>query len=275
MSRATLRRPPAVRKTRNLTLVGKRRLSPHFMRLTFAGEELRDFEYMGYDQWFRFFMPTSPESIASIPDKFGVIDWAKLRLVPEKDRPVVRNYTIRAFRPGSATNEPELDVDIVIHTPGDEAAGLGEAWVKRCEVGDGAAFFDEGCLFCPFAGAKRLVIACDETGLPAAAGILASMPRSTVGIALLEVPSLDDGQEIDAPAGVQIRWLPRDDAELLPGTLALAAFLKEPELAHSQVFAVGEMAFTNGIQGHMKALGARAKGQVMAQCYWRHGHLKG
>lgn len=275
MSTATLRQAPVLRKLRNLTVIGKRTVSPHFIRLTFGGPELGDFTYLGFDQWFRFFMPTSPASIASIPCENGLIDWATLKQVPETDRPVVRNYTVRAFRPGASVTAREMDVDVVIHSAGEQPAGKGEAWVKQCRVGDTAAFFDEGCAFSLQPDAKRLVVVCEESGLPAAIGILASLPRDVAGAALLEVPELADRQPLDGPLGMDVRWLARDDAAARPGQLALAEFVRQPNLADGcQVFAVGEIALTAGVNEHMKSLGPTSRGRVFTQAYWRHGHRK-
>ena len=52
----------------------------------------------------------------------------------------------------------------------------------------------------------------DETALPAIAGILRDLPGDAVGAALCEVPLSADVQELAAPAGVEVVWLPRDGA---------------------------------------------------------------
>nr|BFF09450.1 hypothetical protein GCM10025699_07530 [Microbacterium flavescens] len=41
----------------HLTVLRRERLSPHWMRVTLGGGEIADFRPMGYDQWFRIFLP--------------------------------------------------------------------------------------------------------------------------------------------------------------------------------------------------------------------------
>lgn len=51
------------------------------------------------------------------------------------------------------------------------------------------------------------LVAADPSAIPVAAATLESMPRDAKGIAIFEVPEIDDQQAIDAPAGIDIHWL--------------------------------------------------------------------
>jgi NADPH-dependent ferric siderophore reductase len=66
-----------------------------------------------------------------------------------------------------------------------------------------------------------VLLAGDETAVPAIAGILRDLPADAVGTALLEVPLAADVQDLAAPSGVDVRWLPRDGRPL--GSLLHAA----------------------------------------------------
>ena len=126
-------------------------------------------------------------------------------------------------------------VDIVLHgeDDGDHAgdhdgeAGPGSAWAAQAKVGDRLVTMAPrrgyeygGIEFAPGEAARILLVG-DETALPAIAGILRDLPGDAVGTALCEVPMSADVQELAAPAGVEVVWLPRDGAVL--GSLLHAA----------------------------------------------------
>nr|WP_280712902.1 siderophore-interacting protein [Brevibacterium marinum] len=76
-----------------------------------------------------------------------------------------------------------------------------------------------GIEFAP-ADADTILLAGDETAVPAIASILESITNGesikgakVQGKAILEVPSAEDVLELDAPAGIEIQWLPRGDAD--------------------------------------------------------------
>ncbi|WP_407674899.1 SIP domain-containing protein [Nonomuraea fuscirosea] len=71
------------------------------------------------------------------------------------------------------------------------------------------ALIDEGIGFNPPPGTRRVVVAAGESGLPALAGILASLPADARGHALAEIPSPQDRQPLDHPEGVERLDRPR------------------------------------------------------------------
>ena len=107
----------------------------------------------------------------------------------------MRTYTVREVR--GTGPDTRLVVDFVLHEA-DGAAGPGSAWASAARVGDrlvilaprrGAAF--GGIEFVP-GGAGRLLIAADETAVPAACSILADLPPDAHGAVFLEVPMTAD-----------------------------------------------------------------------------------
>ena len=136
---------------------------------------------------------------------------------------MLRNYTVRAFRADGPAG-PELDIDFVRHgSPDNGTAGPATIWAETCSPGDPAAILDEGVGFNPPDGTDQVILVADETGLPAVAGILASLPAETRGTALVEFPAADDRQELIKPDGLELRWVIRDDRAAVPGRAALAA----------------------------------------------------
>jgi len=141
----------------------------------------------------------------------------------------MRTYTVRDVV-GSG-EDTRLVVDIVLHDEHDgDQAGPGSSWASRAKVGDRLVTMAPRCghayggiEFAP-GEAGRLLLVGDETAVPAIAGILRDLPADAAGTAVLEVPLTADIQELAAPPGMDIRWLPRDGRPL--GSLVHEAALE-------------------------------------------------
>ncbi|WP_320068771.1 siderophore-interacting protein [Micromonospora sp. RTGN7] len=187
-----------------------RRLSPSFLRVTFIGPDLDRFADNGYDQRIKLVLPLPGGRGAQLPDG---ADWhARWRALPEDQRCPVRTYTVRAVRPHLA----EVDIDLVLHGDG----GPASRWAHRVRPGDEAVILgpDAGYLgehggieFRPPA-TDRLLLAGDETAVPAICAILERLPLDARGRVLLEVPEPADALSVVTPADVEVSWLPRDGA---------------------------------------------------------------
>ncbi|MBM7504260.1 siderophore-interacting protein [Agromyces aurantiacus] len=203
---AAARPRPAYRSFR-ATVRRLRRLTPHFTRVTFGGEELAGFGTAGLDQRLKVVLPLPGTGFDDFP---GGEDWyGTWRELPAERRNPFRTYTIRAVRPELR----EVDVDFVAH--GD--AGPGSAWASRARPGDEVVLVgpDElsegrtiGIDWRP-GEVEIVLLAGDETAAPAICAILESLPADASGAAIIEVPGADDVLEVRAPAGVEVRWLPR------------------------------------------------------------------
>jgi NADPH-dependent ferric siderophore reductase len=54
----------------HLTVLRRERIAPHWMRITLGGGEIDAFRPMGYDQWFRIFLPLGgDEGLDRLPAK--------------------------------------------------------------------------------------------------------------------------------------------------------------------------------------------------------------
>lgn len=159
------------------------RISPHVVRVTFAGEDLSRLPQRGFDQWFRLFLPhpDGETDFAAVPEKFSMTGYLKYLTARSGTRPPFRNYTVRAHRPDTV----EIDVDFVVH--GD--TGLAGAWAQRAEPGEQVALIDQGCGFDPRGDGGPVLLVGDESALPAIAGILRDLPREATGLAIIEIPS--------------------------------------------------------------------------------------
>ncbi|WP_151526296.1 siderophore-interacting protein [Serinicoccus kebangsaanensis] len=264
---ATRRKPTDARPLR-LQVRGAHRPTPTFARITLGGPELAEFGPMGDDQWFRLFLPTGGvESLRHVPDKLTTASYARFLLVPAAQRPVIRNYTVRAYRAEGADG-PEIDVDFVVHGS-EEAGDAGPAslWAQSCAEGDEVAIIDEGAIYNAPTGCS-LLLAADESALPAVAGILRDAPRDVTGTAVIEVPDAEDRQVLDEPVGVEVRWVVRESGAC-PGAAALEAMTSVP-VPDGEVYAwvAGESDLATGLRRHWVRQGV-AKKQISFCGYWK------
>lgn len=184
-----------------------RRLSPHFTRITFTGDELVDFGTAGFDQRVKVVLPLPDSGLEHFP---AGEDWyLAWRELPVELRNPFRTYTVRAVRPEAR----EVDIDFVGH--GD--TGPASRWAARATAGDEAIIVgpDErspgralGIDWRPGHVTTHL-LAGDETAAPAIAAILESLPVDATGVALIEVPDAADALDLVAPEGIEVRFLPR------------------------------------------------------------------
>jgi NADPH-dependent ferric siderophore reductase len=261
----------------HLSVLRSERVSPHFVRITLGGGEIDRFRPMGYDQWFRIFLPLGGDAgLERVPAKANkIFGYLKYLRIPDGMRPVMRNYSVRAYRAATAENGAEIDVDFVVHgTVEGGDAGPASRWAQTCVPGESVVIIDEGLMFNPDRGTDRVLLVGDESGLPAIANVCASLPGDAVGIALVEVPSAEDALEFDHPAGVDVRWIVRDHTAT-PGASALDALtaLPDDELlpAPFHAFIVGEQSLPTAARRHLVAERSMSKDRVSFSGYWRVG----
>ena len=190
-----------------------RRLSPAFVRITFSGDELTAFGAGGFDQRIKVILPGPAGTLADLP---GGDDWyQRWRDLPTARRPVLRTYTVRATRPAQA----EVDVDFVLHGVAGGHPGPAARWAALARPGDEAVLVGPdrpgsgrawGCAWSPPADAWRLLLAGDETAVPAVCAVLEGLPDGTDVTALLEVPTTAARLRVARPAGADVRWFARD-----------------------------------------------------------------
>ncbi|MGO2660609.1 siderophore-interacting protein [Mycetocola reblochoni] len=194
------------------------RLSPSFVRVTFGCAEFEHFGTSGLDQRIKLILPGPDGTISDIGqrDEAAITEggWYQIwRDIPTERRSPLRTYTVRRIDPVAR----RLVIDFVVH-PG---AGPAGAWAEAAAPGaelvivgpdqrsEGSAL---GIDWHP-GPARRVLLAGDETAVPAIGSILESLgPEYDVDV-LLEVPTSADAIPIDAAEGVRLRWLPRDGAE--------------------------------------------------------------
>ncbi|MEU6485861.1 siderophore-interacting protein [Streptomyces sp. NPDC046887] len=243
------------------------RVTPSMHRLTVTGEDLAGFPWQGFDHWFRLFLQLPHQQRLRLPEFTGDRWWQPYLAIPEAERPHCANYSVADFRPESA----ELDIDFVVHRDHTgEIEGRAAVWACRARPGDALAVLDQGILFdCP-SDASEVIVVADETGLPAAVNILRSLPRGTVGRLIQEVPTAEDRRALDAPSGMAVSWVVREDTGSVPGTAALRELLRLRSAdGAGYAFVVGESTLATEGRRHLHRVGL-PKERITFSGFWRH-----
>jgi NADPH-dependent ferric siderophore reductase len=195
-------------------------LSPSFRRFTFTGDRLHRFADNGFDQRIKLILPLDEHGLDPVPMHD---DWYNAwRELPDEHRNPLRTYTVRAVRQA----EREIDVDVVVH----DVAGPASRWAEEATVGSEIVVLGPnddhdgpqgGVDFLPPPHADRILLAGDETAVPAIASILERLDPATRGQALVEVPFDADAVCLPQHPGISVRVLGRNGCE--PGALLVPA----------------------------------------------------
>lgn len=213
----------------DVTVTAVQELSPNFRRITFGGYCLRDFGVAGdtLDLRVKLMIPSIDAAGRIIPLPTFTMEeagWYQEWLAMDPAvRGSMRTYTVRSERLDAVY--PEIDIDFVMHF--DDAGNGGPAanWAATAKPGDALTIIgpNNRAAQCTTAGAyggiewrpglaQRILLAGDETAVPAISAILESLPADMTGHAFLEVPSAADFQDISTAADIQITWLARGAA---------------------------------------------------------------
>jgi NADPH-dependent ferric siderophore reductase len=255
-----------------------RRLSPSFLRVTFTGAELDAFTSNGLDQRIKVLLPLPGRGLLDRPSE---ADWyGEWRALPPERQLPMRTYTVRALRPEAG----EVDVDFVLHG----ATGPASAWAERAAVGDEVVLIGPNARFSgptggfewrPPADACCLLVAGDETAVPAVCAIVESLPAGCDARVVLEVPTRDDALDLAAPAGVAVTWLPRRPADGSPAargallTAAVVAAVETLPRPPSGLYAwlAGEAGVVTSLRRHLVQERGVDRRAVAFMGYWREG----
>jgi len=178
----------------------------------------------------------------------------------------LRSYTARRQDP----ERGEVEIDFVLHGDGPAAT-----WAAAARPGSVLAVAGASPL--GDHPARWLLLAGDETALPAITRILGAADRGTRGVALLEVAGPEEEQPLPAPAGVQVRWLHRRSTPPGEGSLLADAVAALDRPAGDDLFAwvAAESAAVRAVRADLRARWGLGRAQHHAIGYWRRGRAMG
>lgn len=246
-----------------LQVLKRESIAPHLVRLTLGGPGISDFVDKPVTDRYVKFLFANPELGLEPPYDMEAL---REQLAPE-DMPVRRTYTVRRSDMESGT----IEVDFVVH--GDE--GLAGPWARDAQIGSSICFSGPGGMFVPKEEFDFHFFAGDETAIPAIAASLEAMTPQMKGLAVIEVADAADEMQLQAPAGMEIRWIHRK-AEFTPENTILESVIREipwPE-GRVQVFAHGEREVMKRLRHFFYDEHGVDRRDMSLSAYWAYGRAE-
>jgi NADPH-dependent ferric siderophore reductase len=245
-------------RLRRLTVLATERLTPHMLRVTLGGEDLRGFASPGFGDHVKLFFPLPGQDASVLP-----VQGPDGILFPGPDRPAARDYTPR--RHDAAANT--LQIDFALHE-----AGPATAWAQQVALGQTLLMGGpRGSLMLPLAFDWHLLVG-DDTALPAIARRLEELPPGHHAVVIAEVDGKEDEIAFRSAAEVTVRWVHRHPAPAGDAAALLAALEDTP-------FPPGEfqawVACESGVARALRQALVERKGAnprwLRAAGYWQRG----
>ncbi|MDF3151018.1 siderophore-interacting protein [Mesorhizobium sp. XAP10] len=244
---------------REMVVTDVRDLTQNMRRIRLTGENLSRFAKFG-GMHIRMLFPTR-----DVPDPlWPVLGGNGLPVWPTDDRrPVARVYTIRALD----VEKGIIDVDFLIH-PGES---VGSAWAMQAAPSMKVGIM--GPVGRPVRQAEWYVMGADETGLPALARLLETLPAGTKGVAFVEIANDGERQAINNGTGIEVHWLTRDgvaagEDRLLAEAVRSVAW---PQDGSAFGWFAAEAAAAKIVRECWRDTLGLGRDQTLAAAYWRRG----
>jgi NADPH-dependent ferric siderophore reductase len=263
----------AGRPVHTFEVIRSEQLTPHMIRVVLGGSGFDTFTPNDFtDAYVKVVIVRGDVDVDALPHPLTLDSFNEL---PEAHRPVVRTYTVRH----ADAERRELSIDFVVH--GEH--GVAGPWAASVKPGQPAYLMGPSGAYAPDPAADWHLLAGDEAGLPALSAALEALPPNAIGRAFIEVSGPDDEVPLNAPDGVEVRWIYRGGrADLVPEDQAgdfapLVAEVREtPWLpGQVQVFIHGEaQTVMHNLRSYVrKERGVEAKWASISG-YWRRGRTE-
>lgn len=245
-------------KVRRLRVQRIDQISPHFRRIRFTSEALRDFVSASFDDHAKLMLPAQPGEPLVLPQPGP----DGLALPPGAQKPVMRDYTPRAFDTSAGT----LDIEFVMH-----GEGVASVWAESAQRGDVVGLGGPRGSFVVPTGFDWHLLVGDESALPAIARRLEELPVGAQAIAVIETADPADQRDLGSQAQLQTHWV-RTGA-----TDALAKVVAGLRLPGGEGFAWagGEAASMVAVRQALVDPSGHGldKSRVRASAYWKRGSV--
>ncbi|MGP9602301.1 NADPH-dependent ferric siderophore reductase, contains FAD-binding and SIP domains [Brevibacterium sp. Mu109] len=246
-------------------------ITPGMRRVTLIGEQLRaftsengfaqpEFRSDGFDDDIRlvFRYPGQAEPVLPVQKEKGVD-------LPRDPRPLSKVYTVRRWDRETG----EVDVDFVKH-----GIGVGTTWAYRAQPGDRIHFYGPSASRALPNDADWMLVAGDDTAIPAIARLLDELSDDAQAQVFIEVAEDAHQLELRALPGVEVTWLMRDGVEAGTTTHLLDA-VRAANWWDGRPFAwvAGEHAAVRDIRRHLVEERDVPKEDIEFTGYWRRDNV--
>ncbi|PRB13086.1 siderophore-interacting protein [Microbacterium sp. MYb62] len=256
---------------RELSVIDAFDISASMRRIVLGGPQLAGFRSgehelpalvtSGFDDEIKVFFPDPLSGELHLPiQRDRVIEW------PRDPRPVSRTYTVRSFD----AERGRLELDFVLH-----GTGVASTWARGCDVGDRVHIAGPKMSLLHPLGADWLLIAGDDTAIPAIARWVEELPEGMAAEVFIEVGGPGDEQAIEAGAGVSITWVHRGPVPA-GTTTHLADAVRAVSWREGQPFAwvAGETLSIKPIRRWLREERGLSPERVEVTGYWRRTEVE-
>lgn len=239
---------------RQMTVAAITDIAPHMRRIRLTGPELLRFDTMAALHC-KLLLPPGGQPILwpSLDDR------GRFR----HGNGIVRKYTIRRLDAAAGW----MDIDFVLH----DDAGPGSAFAAAARPGDTLGLIGPG------GGGIRLdgplLMAGDETALPAIARAMEALLPGAPAQAIIEVADAEGEIPLTVPAGAKLHWLHRNGAA--PGTLLARAVADCAPDAGTNFWAACEFSGFRAIRSDLRGRLNHPRDRHLVTSYWRAGVAEG
>ncbi|MYW47119.1 siderophore-interacting protein [Streptomyces sp. SID161] len=254
-----------------LQVTGITRVTPRMARVTFEADHLDDSVGRSPDQQLKLCFPRPGQQEPVLPEQSDdATGWYQAFLaIPEDERPWMRSFTLRRRVPGTRS----VEIDFVLHGdtgPATSWAGSARPGDRIGMVGPSAVYARRVTLTDSIAGADWLLLAGDETALPAIGTLLEALPEGTRAVAYLEVADSAERQTFETAGDVDLHWLYRDGSpagrsEVLTDAVRAAEFPPGRPFA----WLAGESGTVRELRRHLVGERGLDKRSIDFSGYWR------
>ncbi|MCT4370241.1 siderophore-interacting protein [Yangia mangrovi] len=231
------------------TVLGTRRITPNFLRIEMACEGIAALQQGGMH--FSLLLPpegTSPR-------------WPELT---EQGRTIWPDGACALHRAAYTFVWLDAEAGRFAFDIFEHEGGRTTDWARRAAPGETVGVMGPGGG--DFPEAAHILLAGDETALPAIRRILEQSPAGRRGTVLLETASEHDRPALTLPEGMDLRWIPRDHGGGLTAALDEVTGIEDSQF----VWVAAEKSVVRAAKVRFKALGLpREQGYFSA--YWVKG----
>lgn len=235
-------------------------LSPHLRCITFHSDTLHDYPAVGRPAaHIKLFLARDGQDAPTLP----ILSERGPQWPQDQPRPIVRTYTIYAFRPEQA----ELDIVFALHDHGGPAANF----ARNAKPGDCVGITQPGGPHPMLPPSDAYYFAGDPSSLPAIIALLKALPDDAQGHAVIRVDSEADRLPLQKPVGVNVQWVVGSPART---EALLHQFMDLPrvgENTHAFYWLAGEDGIVVPLRRYVRRELKIDRNQLYAVPYWREG----
>jgi NADPH-dependent ferric siderophore reductase len=234
-------------------------LSPHLLRIALNGDGLAGFRWPGPASHLKVFLPEPGQRDVVLPpadeDGFMLIE-------PGRPRPTTRTFTPRRWDPAAG----RLELEFVLH-----GRGPASEWASRARPGDRVAVSQPRRTYEVLPDSRWLLLAGDETAVPAIATLLEAISPSLSVHVLIEREAAHEKIPLPAHPRVVPHWLslPVGDPPGTALTAAVAAWT--PPAGAGQAWTACEATAVRSMRRLLLGPMAMPAERISTRGYWRLG----